>query len=112
MSTCLLALVAGLALAATDPSPAPALVLKPADLNLDGVVSNEEAELWIARPRETPEVAIVRPRAAMTRVAPPSTSEPDALSMKRRLVPASEFEQSVEDRFDKAIKDDPKKKRY
>jgi hypothetical protein len=48
----------------------------------------------------------------MTSVATPSTDTPGALSMDRRLVPPSGFQQSVEARFEKAIKDDPKKKRY
>ncbi|PHY13070.1 hypothetical protein CSW58_08220 [Caulobacter sp. B11] len=112
MTSRLFALVAGLALAAPLPVLAQTLALKPADLNLDGVVSSEEAALWIARPRDTPELAVPRPASAVTAAAIPSTETPGALSMDRRLVPASGFEQSVEARFEKAIKDDPKKKRY
>ena len=111
MTSRLFALIAGLALAAPLPALAQTLALKPADLNLDGVVSNEEAALWIARPRDTPELAVPRPASAVT-AAIPSAETPGALSMDRRLVPASGFEQSVEARFEKAIKDDPKKKRY
>ena len=112
MTSHLFALVAGLALAAPLPALAQTLALKPADLNLDGVVTNEEAALWIARPRDKPELAVPRPASAVTPAETRSTDTPGPLSMDRRLVPPSGFQQAIEARFEKAIKDDPKKKRY
>ncbi len=81
-------MIAAPALAAQAPVR---LVLSPADTDRNGVVSQDETAAYLVRTSGPSGVQVLRPRAAVLEL-PPGPPEPDALSLERRLVPASDFE--------------------
>lgn len=108
-----LLLAAAPGLAAAEGLPAPIrLVLTPADLDGDGVVSSEEAAQRLAS-GTTQELPAADQPASLdkrlpVRFVPPRDRDESgfpALAMKRRFVPASEFEQALEYRFQEELRE-------
>ena len=83
---------------------APRLLLAPADTDHDGRVSDAEraASLGATTADIAPVAApaVPRPRARPTA----DNSEPGPLDMARRVVPASEFELALEERFNREVR--------
>jgi hypothetical protein len=108
-----LMLVAAPGLAAAQAAPAPLrLMLNPADLDGDGVISAEEAaqRLAAATAQELPTAdrpASLDKRLPVRFVPPQERDESGfpALAMKRRFVEASEFEQALEYRFQEELRE-------
>jgi len=82
---------------------APRLLLDPADVDRDGRVSDaERAASLAATTADTAPVAT--PASAIPRVRPTAHDfPPGPLDMARRVVPPSEFEVALEDRFNREV---------
>jgi hypothetical protein len=82
---------------------APRLLLAPADTDHDGRVSDAERAASLAE--TTADIApIATPAGALPRVRPLADDiPPGPLDMARRIVPPSEFEVALEDRFNREV---------
>lgn len=82
---------------------APRLLLVPADIDRDGRVSDTERAASLAE--TTAEITpIATPASALPRVRPAAADfPPGPLEMARRVVPPSEFEVALEDRFNREV---------
>ena len=82
---------------------APRLLLVPADIDRDGHVSDAERASSLAE--TTAEITpIAAPASQRPRKRPAANNvRPGPLEMARRIVPASEFEVALEDRFNREV---------
>jgi hypothetical protein len=92
-------LTPGLALAQQPPR----LLLAPADTDHDGHISDAERAVGLAE--TTADIAPVAAPVGPRHRARPTTdnSRPGPLDMARRVVPASEFELALEERFNREV---------
>lgn len=84
---------------------APRLLLDLADTDRNGVVSDaERADRLAAAPSDIVPVAAQWPERGLIGEKPREPLDPGPLDMARRVVPPSEFEVALEDRFNREVR--------